>query len=347
MPRSPNGQTAAEVLKLAPHSGVQFLVYDLDLDAVPRFSRSFIEHRRMDLRGADGVTPVELRPNWNDDDPELDPPFPARGGDEVYEVDNQKALEPFLGRSTPVPYLAVQSARDSYGRELLQNGPTNWARVLIVAADGPGKPHKLVLAFDTELMERGAGRAYVAPSPTDARAEREFLYAGLFRDIAAFISDAAGGGGQEWVSRWIDECFVEFKTAQRGRALRPEDRQPLEHVARYVALLQLLGEAFAPPRIKLIDTLSEEPSVRPVDVDLVLDVGNSRTCGMLVESFPNQQKVELGNSFILRLRDLEQPWRTYGDPFESDVQLAQAQFGKEYLSRFSTRTRAFLRGDSS
>jgi hypothetical protein len=346
-----NHQSGQHILKLAPHSGVQFLAFDFDLDKTGRFSRSFIEHRRMDLRAVDGVTPIELRPNWNDDDPELDPPFPSHGNDEVYEISKQKALEPFLGRWTPVPYLAVQPARDQFGRELLQTGPSNWARVLIVAEPDTGKPnaepgvsHRVVLAFDTELMERSPGRAYVAPSPADARGEHEFAFGSLFRDIAAFISDAGAGagGGQEWVSRWIDEAFVAFKTAQRGRALRPEDRQPLEHAARYVAFLQFLAEALSLPRIKLIDTLSDEPAVRPVDVDLVLDIGNSRTCGMLIESFPNQEKIELGNSFILQLRDLERPWQVYAEPFDSDVQLAQAQFGLEYLSKFSSRSRAFF-----
>jgi hypothetical protein len=103
-----------------------------------------------------------------------------------------------------------------------------------------------------------------------------------------------------------------------------------------------LATAISPPRIKLIDTLSADPAVKPVNVDLVLDIGNSRTCGMLIENFPNQQKVDLGNSFILQLRDLEEPHKLYKDPFESDVQLVQAHFGKEHLSRASTRARAFL-----
>ena len=339
-------------LKIAPHSGIQFLTFGFDIEKTGRFSRSFIEHRRMDMRGEGGVTPIELRPNWNDDDPELDPPFPAKGADEVYEIPKQKALEPFLEKWTPVPYFAVQAGRDRYGRELLQPGPTNWARLRVSAAEAgnpQGDTHIVVLALDTELVERRPNRAYVAPSPQDALGEHEFVFASLFRDIASYVSDARPGqdgasdaGHQEWVDRWIDELFTEFKTAQRGRALRPEDRQPLEHAARYVAFLQFLSEAIALPRLKLIDTLSNDPAIKPVNVDLVLDIGNSRTCGMLIENFPNQEKIELGNSYILQLRDLEQPHRVYSDPFESDVQLAQAQFGKEYLSRFSTRTRAFF-----
>ena len=342
----------SEILKIVPYSGIQFLSYGFDIEQTGRFSRSFTEHQRMDLRNAEGVVPFELRPNWNDDDPELDPPFPPQNNDVVYDISKQKALEAFLGQWTPIPYFAVQSSRDTYGRELLHQGPSNWARARVSIAE-PGNPsghtHHVVLALDTDLIERRPNRPYVAPSPQDAIAEHEFVFASLFRDLAWFLSETRAASDQqgnvnhqEWVDRWIDELFTEFKVAQRGRALRPDDRQPLEHAARYIAFIQFLAVAAPLPRIKLIDTLSEDPSVKPVNVDLVLDVGNSRTCGMLVENFPNQEKIELGNSYVLQLRDLEEPHQVYTDPFESAVQLAQAQFGKEYLSRFSTRTRAFF-----
>ena len=343
----------AEIIRIVPHSGVQFLVLDFDLETGPRFSRPFIEHKRLDEVDADGTFPVELRPGWNDDDPEAEPPFTAKSTDSVYDISKQKALEPFLSRWVPVPFLAVQARRDTLGRDLFHQGPTNWCRVRVTAIDAGERQdatHRAVFAFDTELLERRPNRAYVAPSPQDAVGEQEFALAHLFRDIAGFLSDQREIQGsadfvdyQEWVDRWIDELFVEFKTAQRGgRQMRPEDREALEHAARYVTFIQLLDTFVALPRVKLIDTLSSDATVKPVNVDLVLDIGNSRTCGMLIENFPNQQKVDLGNSFILQLRDLEEPHRLYREPFESDVQLVQAQFGKEHLSRASTRARAFF-----
>ena len=75
---------------------------------------------------------------------------------------------------------------------------------------------------------------------------------------------------------------------------------------------------------------------------LVLDVCNSRTCGILIESHANEAQVDLGNSMVLQLRDLSRPDRTTSDPFESHVELAQADFGPESLSRRSGRARAFL-----
>ncbi|HXW24247.1 MAG TPA: virulence factor SrfB [Xanthobacteraceae bacterium] len=336
-------------IRIVPHSGVQFLVYGFDLETTPRFSRTFIEHRHVAAALPDGTAPVELRPGWDDDDPdEGQPPFHPQGNDAVYDITKQKALEPFVDQWTPLPFLVIN--RDDQGREQL--GPTNWCRVRVTAAtDGePGITHHVAFAFDTEIVKRQPNRPYVGPSQQDVLGEREFALATTFRDIAWFLSDrrpVAGTGEevnhQEWVDRWIDELFVQFKTAQRGgRALRPGDREPLEHAARYVSFIQFLASAVPVPPVKLIDTHSTDTAVKPVNVDLVLDVGNSRTCGMLIETFPNQQRIDLGNSYILQLRDLSEPQRTYEEPFESDLQLAQAQFGREYLSRASMRARAFF-----
>src|SRR5208337_2582256 len=95
-------------------------------------------------------------------------------------------------------------------------------------------------------------------------------------------------------------------------------------------------------RIKLIDTVSEEPFAKPVQVDLILDVGNSRTCGVLIESFATDSSVEPSNSMVLELRDLTRPEIVYRDPFDSHVVLAQADFGPERLSKTSGRVKAFF-----
>ncbi len=180
----------------------------------------------------------------------------------------------------------------------------------------PGPTHRAVFAFDTELLERRPNRAYVAPSPQDAVGEQEFALAHLFRDIAAFLSDqreipdSTDLIDYQGMDRSLDRRAV--RRIQDGAKRRPcvaagGDREALEHAARYVAFVQLLDTYIELPRIKLLDTISSDPTVKPVNVDLVLDIGNSRTCGMLIENFPNQQKVDLGNSFILQLRDLEDP----------------------------------------
>jgi hypothetical protein len=337
-----------EPIKIVPYSGLQFLAYGFDLEKTPRFSRTFIEHPRSDQIASDGTAPIELRPGWDDTEPEASPPFTTGPGDVVYDISKNRALEPFLNQWTPVPLLAL--TRDHEGREQL--GPTNWCRVRVAAAEleQGDVSHHVVFAIDTDIVKRQPNRPYVAPSEEDVIGEREFALASSFRDIAWFLSDyrTLPGASEEvnyqaWVDRWIEDLFLQFKTEQRGgRAVRAEDRHPLEHAARYVTFIQFLAAAVMLPIVKLTNTISADATIRPVDVDLVLDVGNSRTCGILIETFPNQQRIDLGNSYILQLRDLGEPHRTYGEPFDSDVQLAQAQFGPEHLSRASMRARSFF-----
>jgi hypothetical protein len=70
-------------------------------------------------------------------------------------------------------------------------------------------------------------------------------------------------------------------------------------------------------------------------------VGNSRTCGVLIEQHAKEGDV-LGRRYELELRDLSQPENRYNEPFESRVELAQATFGKDNWAHKSGRAGAFL-----
>jgi hypothetical protein len=73
----------------------------------------------------------------------------------------------------------------------------------------------------------------------------------------------------------------------------------------------------------------------------VLDVGNSRTCGLLIEA-AGELGVNLNDSYELALRDLSHPESVHTRPFESRVEFAQAWFGKNHLSRLGGRADAFV-----
>ena len=63
---------------------------------------------------------------------------------------------------------------------------------------------------------------------------------------------------------------------------------------------------------------------------------------MLIESHPDQVRVDLNNSYVLELRDLGRPQRVYREPFESRIEFAQASFGKEHVARRAGRGRSFV-----
>ncbi len=130
----------------------------------------------------------------------------------------------------------------------------------------------------------------------------------------------------EWVDDWLYELDEAYELRRRkGRARRPEDLEDapkLQYVARYLTFLDALDSLEIVPRVRLID-----PARQPVvDVDLVLDVGNSRTCGVLVETHPDSS-TDLNDSYALELRDLSHPWQRYRDPFPSRVEFSLASFG--------------------
>ena len=340
-------------ITLVPHSGIQFLVFSFDIANGPRGARSFIERRQPEERRGDGLVPVRLLPAYNELDPEREPPHRLEAGDDEYDISNAKALEPFVDRWVPMPFFAVLPGKTPDGLPLLDKGPTNWVRARLIRTDkaATGHTHTIALAFDTQLVDGAKGVTYDAPRREDSLNEREFLLAHSFDDLGWFFSDEhidaqtqTVSDYQEWLAAWLQETFHDFKRRERpGRAFRPEDLEHrLEHVARYIAFLNIVQQLVRPAPVKLLDTVSDEPFAKPVSVDLVLDIGNSRTCGILIESFANDTHIDLGNSMVLQLRDLTRPDATYSEPFESHVELAQAHFGPERLSRRSGRPKAFL-----
>jgi hypothetical protein len=324
-------------LSLIPSSGIQFLDFRLN-SADRRLPR---EWGCFDAspKGAE-PKPGEFALASRDDEPL------RRNGQALpvkYAVDRRAVLEMVEGRWVPLPVLRRT------GRSFAQ-GPSNWARLMVMRLGEPdqaGNDHHLVLAFDTALMEAGEGRPYLAPAPRDAQAGEVFALADEERALAWFL-------GERWVRAWIAEIYREM--LERRRQLRAGARRPApigeeeiadelsatgraEPLLRYFALIDLLcrAEVF-PEHFRLTDTVTRQSAF--IDCDLVLDIGNSRTCGLVIERTP-EGGADVAQAAKLELRDLTLPNGVVSDPFESRVEFAEASFGKGNLSLLSGRTDAF------
>ncbi len=337
-------------ITIVPFSGIQILDFGFDLDALGVKPRGFIERTTgkagdQDLRA--------LIPLTGDD--EADGPILAarQNDDEDYSIKAVAAMEPFLNKWAPAPVLRIRPGRGAGGREQYDAGPSTWARVRVVELpekdQATGHTHRFQIALDTSLVPEPDRTAYLAPALKDAEDEREFRFVTDPQDMDWFLRrpDETPEGElidlQKWVSEWLEELFVEYKQALRpGRPLREQDfPYKFEHWARYLSLLDLLARTHV-PKIRLIDVVSGDDRYRPVEVDLVLDVGNSRTCGILIESFPDEARVNLHNSYALEVRDLSRPEFLYARLLESRVEFAEASFGKDHIARRSGRRSAFL-----
>ena len=338
-------------IALVPYSGIQILDFGFDLNALDIKAAKFIERI---TREEQGMVERTLIPLTGNDETDADVLTAAQETDDPYSIRPVAALEPYLEKWVPVPVLRMKSQRGAGGEELFDPGPISWARMRTVELDTPdpetGHTHRVQLALDTNLVANEQGAVYVAPERSDAEKPRDFR---LVSDPAKMdwflrrLEEGADGSVidlQLWVSDWLKDLFLGFKRAERpGRQILEENLpHQFEHWARYLAYLRLIDHAVSPPKLRFVNTVSARDAVTPVSVDLVLDIGNSRTCGILIEQFAGESSVELARSFPLEIRDLSRPEFQYTGLFQSRVEFAELRFGDDRYASRSGRRNAFM-----
>ena len=331
-------------ITLVPLSGIQFLDFAAQFSSRNRaadLGTRWFSEQSVDEQGAIRRRLIHL-------DLREDVLVEPRSGKEIdhndaYAIEVGEALKGFEGRWTPVPYFRIMGL-DSQRADVHDRGPTNWARVYLTRLDAPdaaGNTHSVVLAFDTDMQEanRVEGANYAMPTRQDAEVEASFSFAPDAADLNWFVDQA-------WMGDWLAESLAALpaKAAiMSSRYTHEETPREFEHLARYIAFVRALSAAVPLPRIRLIDVFSKQLNYKPIPVDLIVDVGNSRTCGIIIEDHGDgASSLDLSRSDALSLRDLSRPDQIYGDAFQSRVEFSRAYFGEDALSRRSSRRSAFL-----
>jgi len=318
---------------LIARSGIQFL--DFGFDPARLRTREWGFHDAASTKSVDDLVQLdfdEVRGQY-----EVVEGGRRRAAEPNLVVTAKDALAPFLDKWVPVPFLQVRPNNQ------FREGPANWARVRLVDLearygegfrDEQGNRYRAVLAFDTGLIAEAEGRAYLAPSSKDVTSGALFALAPQQRANHWLLR-------QGWMNQWLEELFREIHPRATAEEIEGDIKQkPQEATARYLAFLALLSQVAHFPPVKLVGD-AEHPGRGAVEVDLVLDVGNSRTCGLLIEA-AGELGVNLNDSYELALRDLSHPECVHARPFESRVEFAQAWFGKNHLSRLGGRADAFV-----
>lgn len=336
---------------LVPFTGIQIFDFGFCLDDVQARPWKFIE-RTVSAEGERTERMLIPLTGKEEDDAEIE--AASRADDDPYSIRPTAAMEPFLAKWVPVPVLRVKSERGAAGEERFDPGPSSWARLRTVELDAPdpdtGHTHRVQLAVDTTLIAQDQSRHYVAPQRADAEKPRDFRLVSDPALMGWFLRRLEEGEDgvmldlQLWVSDWLKELFLAYKRHERpGRNISEENLpHQFEHWARYLAYLQLIDQAVTPPKMRFVNTVTERDAITPVDVDLVLDIGNSRTCGILIERFPGESRIDLVRSFPLEIRDLSRPELHYSGLFESRVEFAELKFGDDRYASRSGRRNAFM-----
>lgn len=313
-------------ITLIQNSGIQFLDFALKLTpARAGFANRFVR------KSANGPL---LRLTYNEHSGKYTLPSAMQVLPEAVNPESSYTLEQSLHLLSnawlPLPFFRFNPPRTFMG------GPNNWARVQVLELDEPdddGNTHRICLAFDTRVYPESHDLEALAPSENDINAGRLFTLAYHSEELDDFLD-------QTWVDGWLRETFSQQALAVENR--KPRDiRQNLrefEYQAHYLNLLDIMATLLDVPEIRITSGTLKEPAI---NVDLILDVGNSHTAGILVEDHADESN-GLRQTYELQIRDLSQPHYLYNELFDSRVEFAQVRFGKQNFSFESGRDDAFV-----
>ena len=227
----------------------------------------------------------------------------------------------------PVPFLRFNPPRT------FVEGPDNWARVQIrrlQRPDSAGNSHRITLALDSQIAPHATPG--LSPVENDILNGTRFALAWRDDEVQDFLD-------QTWVDGWLREAFTTWATEENlaGRDLQQAMRS-FEYQAHWLNLLTLLGEQLAVPEVKFVTHTLSTP---PIAVDLVLDVGNTHTCGVIIEDHGDAND-GLRQTAELQVRSLSEPQYLNEPLFTSRLEFSEARFGRQHFSVESGREDAFV-----
>ena len=231
------------------------------------------------------------------------------------------AFERLLGKWLPVPMFE----REVDG--VTSPDPFTWCRVRIDRM-GPGAKkdsdrYRFLWAFDTQL---GNTDPFVSPSNIivfgdDPGDPSNWHYK------RPFFNDDEGDSKTFCLCNRVDELmdfmstsdyFSAFSDYIAALLLQMNRRESRKYIAYYIYLMNYLRLSGVAPEVTLHNNQR-----KIIDVDLVLDIGNSRTCGVLFE------EGDFTRAMMLEMRDLSDPSRTYEKSFDMRLAFRKADFGND------------------
>lgn len=230
----------------------------------------------------------------------------------------------------PLPFLRINASH------IFTDGPDNWARIQISSLaepDSAGNTLRVTIALDTRIPTIEQTDLSLAPDISDIRNGTRFALAWRDESLSHFLDNT-------WVDGWLREVFCHF---YRDNAAMDDNTlaralKLFEYQGHYLNILEMIGTQLAIPEVKIVTaTLHDEA----IPVDLVLDVGNTHTCGILIED-QGAENDGLRQTSELQIRSLSEPHRINPPMFTSRLEFSEARFGKQHCSLESGRHDAFV-----
>ena len=261
----------------------------------------------------DGILPIKI-----DDD------FAEGVTGDIFKMnfqDKQNRISSFENQWIPLPYFLKKTEKR------FEFGPLNWARMKLIPVTSCNKTeqktYNVILAFDTRTKYEGDGdNEYPVFSN---KFDRDMVFE-LCRDEFKLMDYCSGDTKWSYIDQYLMKLVhpnVESQSKIRGSKVRKTD-----YLATYVHLIRYLTENHLFPQIILYKDQDEEYQ----KVDMIVDIGNSRTTALLLgdgASLKNVSQLELVDyTNLLDESMVNDPRiRCYHDPFDMRLVFRKADFG--------------------
>ena len=207
-------------------------------------------------------------------------------------------LSTCLGKWLPLPY----SRKSANGTS--SSGSIDWARVFIYRSPLQTDENifQLVISVDTSINQANTN---LGLRPEDVGSPFEINPGNL-----AFWQNPS-------MLSWVKDSLRAVPA--EGSEQAPPHASAL---AAFMALMDGLKQAEVLPEITFM-----HPEGESIGVNLILDLGNSRACGLLLEQTPGQP-VSLDECCKLEIRDLQDPKVVYTEPFDTSFKFQPPVFAE-------------------
>ncbi len=239
---------------------------------------------------------------------------------EIFDIsfnDRNCKLSHFENIWLPAPYFFKRNER------MFKFGPVNWSRFkLVPKSEEKGiKKYDVLLAFDTRTKYNEDEYKECPVFPHKFTTEMDFALCSNEFYLMDFCSP-----GKNW--SYIDEhLFKAVHPELQGVAQIIGNTFKMAYIASYCLLINYLAKHNLFPSIKLY----KDKDVTIKDVDMVVDIGNSKTTALLVEdntTFNQVRMLQLTNyTNMIEQNEGGSSIRSYSEPFDMRVAFRKVNFG--------------------
>lgn len=232
--------------------------------------------------------------------------------------DRDSLLSLFENIWLPIPYFFKRTAKK------FKFGPLNWSRFKLVPKSTTNgvNQYDVLLAIDTRAKYSSDEYNECPVFPDNFRTEMDFE---LCNNQFYLMDFCASGENWSYIDQYI--FSIVHPDLQRVSQIKGSKKHKMTYIAFYTMLLDYLAQNELFPTLKLY----KDTDVEIQDVDMVVDIGNSKTTALLIEDNSNFNQVRMlelvdYTDILDRSKD-ESSIRRHAEPFDMRLAFRKLKFG--------------------